>query len=338
MKKIDWKTLDFSYKETNGYAFSTFSNGQWSSSSFEKSPYIKMHIASPALNYGQGVFEGLKVYAMADGSIKAFRAKSHGKRIQSSLKRLMMPEIPTDLFEEMLLRTVTENKDFVPPYGTGGALYIRPLVLGSSPRLGLGSSDEFTFIIYCSPVGDYYREGVSALSAIVVEDYDRSAPLGLGDVKVIGNYASTLLPSQEAKDAGFPISLYLDAKEHRYIEEFGTSNFFAISKDNKYLTPQSRTILPSITNVSLCQLAKTYGMEVERRPILFDEISNFTEVGACGTAVVISPINRIVRNKTETIVPSGPGFGPVLKRLYKDIRAIQVGDAEDRFEWMHQIH
>ncbi len=332
-KETDWKSLGFSYTDTNCHVCYRWKDGRWDDGEVVTSPYVNVHIAATAFHYGQSAFEGLKAFRCKDGKVRVFRADENAKRMERTARRIMMETVPCSLFEDAVHRVVNENLEFVPPYGTGGALYIRPLLFGSGARIGLSPADEYIFLILVLPVGDYYKGGLAPVSAIVVDGYDRAAPNGVGNVKVAGNYAPSFEPSMVARDLGYPINLYLDARENRYIDEFGTSNFIAITKDGKYVTPNSSSTLPSVTNKTLMTLAEEDGFTVEQRPVEFTELSQFAEVGACGTAVVITPVNRIVRNEEVVEIGSGSGCGPVLQRLYQQVRGIQVGDLPDTHSW-----
>lgn len=334
---IDWSKLGFSYVETNCHIRYTWKDGSWDKGELHTSPFINLHIAATALHYGQAAFEGLKAFRNKKGEVNIFRQEMNAKRINSSARQIMMAEIPEELFAEALQRVIKANLEFVPPYGTGASLYIRPLLIGSGPQIGVNPAKEYTFIILVTPVGAYYKGGLTPMKAIVIEDFDRAAPSGTGHVKLAGNYAASLLPHHQANSAGYPMELYLDPVEHKYIEEFGTSNFLAITKDGKYVTTKSPSILPSITNEGLCTLAAHLGMTVERRAVEYTELKDFAEVAACGTAVVITPVNEIVR-KGETIkVGPQEGAGPMLQKLYDNYTAIQWGDAEDVFGWLTKV-
>lgn len=333
MMDLDWQSLGFSYMNTRCHLRYTWRDGSWDEGVVETEPYFKIHIAATALHYGQSAFEGLKAFSCRDGGIRVFRAEENARRLAATAERIMMQPVPESLFMEAIKRVVRENRDYVPPYGTGGALYVRPLLFGSGPRIGVQPADEYTFIVLALPVGDYYKGGLSPVSALVVDGYDRAAPRGVGNVKVAGNYAADLVPNHIAKDQGYPINLYLDAKTNQFVEEFGTSNFLAITRDKKYVTPNSNSVLPSITNKTLMTLARESGMDVERRPIAFDEIETFAEIAACGTAVVITPVNRIVYGKQVVEIGAGEHCGPVFSELYRQVRGIQVGDLPDPHNW-----
>jgi branched-chain amino acid aminotransferase len=331
--EIDWESLGFSYMDTNCHVRYTCRDAIWDDGIQCDEPFLNIHIAATALHYGQSAFEGLKAFSCKDGSVRVFRAEENARRLMSTAERIMMTPVPETLFLDAIERTIRANLDFVPPYGTGGSLYIRPMLFGSGPQIGVHPSTEYTFIVFVIPVGDYYKGGLTPVSAMVMDEYDRAAPNGVGHVKVAGNYSPGLRPSMAAKDEGFPIVLYLDAAEHRYVDEFGTSNFIAITNDGKYVTPASSSILPSVTNKTLMALAEAEGLTVERRQIAFDEVGDFSEAAACGTAVVITPVNRFVR--AGDVIEVGPreGSGPVFERLYKKVRGIQVGELPDDYGW-----
>ncbi|MCM8528746.1 MAG: branched-chain amino acid aminotransferase [Lentisphaeraceae bacterium] len=328
---IDWKNLGFEYMDTNCHVKYTWKNGSWNNGEAVADPHINLHIGATSLHYGQACFEGLKAFRGVDGKIRIFRADENSKRMNSSARRTQMPEVPEETFIEAVKTAVEKNIEFVPPYESGGALYIRPLLIGSGPRIGIQPADEYSFIVLVIPVGNYYKGGLKPVPAVIVNGYDRTAAGGTGSVKVAGNYAASLEPQKIAKEKGFPINLYLDAKEHKYIDEFGTSNFLALS-GNKYITPKSDSILPSITNKSLMTIAKDMGMTVERRPVEISEITNFDSIGACGTAVVITPVSEI--HHGDKVYKVGDGtVHPQLHKLYDRIIAIQKGKAEDKFNW-----
>lgn len=334
---LDWANLGFSYRETNCHVRYLWQDGEWNPGELVESPEMTIHIAATALHYGQSAFEGLKAFECRDGSVRAFRPEMNARRLAESARRISLAQVPETLFLDGIRRVVKANSDFIPPYGTGGALYIRPLLFGSGPRIGIHPADEYVFLILVVPVGDYYQGGLQPVRAVILDDYDRAAPNGVGHVKVAGNYAASLEPHQVAADLGFPVELYLDAREHRYVEEFGTSNFVAITKDNTFVTVDSHSVLPSITNKSLQQIARDMGMRVEVRPIEYAEIADFAEVAACGTAVVITPVNEIVRGKEVIKVGPREGCGPVFQKLYERVRAIQQGEAADPHGWMTEI-
>jgi branched-chain amino acid aminotransferase len=295
-----------------------------------------VHILGNVFHYGQALFEGFKAYHMKDGSIGCFADDMSNARMDYGANRFRMPGVPKELWEQAVDETIRQNISYVPPYGSGGALYIRPFMFGSGPRLGLGPSTEFTFIVFANPVGSYYKGGqLQAIDALINDDYDRAAPLGCGDVKAAGNYAADLESMVMAKKKGFQISLYLDAQERRYVEEFNTSNFVAITKDGRYLTPDApRSVLGSNTNKILQKLAADMGLKVEKRKIDFEaEVDTFAEVGAVGTAVVVTPISSFTRGtkKWQLDEPN------VMMKLHDKVRAIQQGDEEDTHKWMRHV-
>ncbi|MCH2176380.1 MAG: branched-chain amino acid aminotransferase [Lentisphaeria bacterium] len=333
MANIDWSSLGFCYMQTKSFIRYTYKDGAWGEGELLQDPYIPIHIAATALHYGQAAFEGLKAFSQPNGDIGVFRLDENAKRLANTASRVMMAEVPEEMFREAVLKVVEDNKEFVPPAETGGSLYIRPLLYGSGPCIGVQPSEEYTFIVLVMPVGDYYKGGLQPVRATIIDGYDRAAPNGVGHVKVAGNYAASLEPSALAKKAGCPINLYLDAKENKYIDEFGTSNFIAITKDGTYVTPKSTSILPSITNKSLMELASFKGITVEQRAIDIAEIKDFTEIAACGTAVVITPVNELLWKGCVKKIGFDGSCGPILQDLYNHVKAIQSGTTEDVFGW-----
>ncbi|NLB66448.1 MAG: branched-chain amino acid aminotransferase [Lentisphaerae bacterium] len=333
MKPIDWNSLGFAYMDTNCHIRYVWRDGAWDEGELVVSPYINLHIAATALHYGQAAFEGLKAFRRKDGKVSLFRPEENAKRMLVTAERTCMAPVPVDMFVDACRRVVKANLDYVPPYGTGGSLYVRPLLIGSGEQIGVAPAEEYTFIVLVTPVGPYYKGGLQAVKAIVLDGYDRAAPQGTGHIKIGGNYAAALYPHLLAKEKGYPVELYLDAKEHKWIDEFATSNFLAITKDGKYVTTKSSSILPSITNLTLQQLAKDAGIPVEIRPVAFDEIEDFAEVAACGTAVVVTPVNEIERG--GKMYRTGPeiGCGPVLEQLYNSVQGIQYGELPDVHGW-----
>ncbi|MBD3344835.1 MAG: branched-chain amino acid aminotransferase [Chitinivibrionales bacterium] len=331
---IDWQSLGFQYLPTNAHVKSEFKNGSWSDIEVCTGTSLQLHIGATCLHYGQACFEGLKAFRQKDGAIAMFRPDANAHRLASSAQRLVMAPPPVELFIEACKKAINQNIEFVPPYGTGASLYIRPLLIGTSPRVGLRPAEEYALIVLVTPVGPYYKNGFFPVKAYVQEEYDRAAPKGVGNVKAAGNYAAGLYSDLLTKKKGYPIALYSDSAQHRFIDEFGTSNFFGITADNKYVTPDSKSILPSITNDSLQQLSRDFGMAVERRKIPMEELSMFTEVGACGTAAVITPIHSVTYNETIYTYGKENEAGPTLTRLYKEIQGIQYGEKEDRHNWM----
>lgn len=335
MVEIDWNNLSFEYKRTNCFIHYTYKNGKWGKGILKKKPTITMSIAATCLHYGQACFEGLKAFRCRDGKIRAFRPDENLNRMNNTARYIYCPTIPEEMFFDAINRVVKANEEYIPPYETEGSLYIRPLLIGTGPRIGVAPSDQYDFIVLVVPVGPYYKGKIKPVDAIIPEDFDRAAPKGTGHIKLAGNYAAGLKAHILAKEKGFPIVLYLDAKTRRYIDEFGTSNFVAITKDGRYITPDSTTILPSITNKSLSQLAGNIGIKVEHRQIALEELGEFVEVGACGTAVVITPVKRIVYG--EKVFTYGEECGPVLKKLYECITSIYYGKSPDTYGWLKEI-
>lgn len=335
MVNIDWKNLPFGYLKTNSNIRCYWRDGKWGEIEVSDSEYINLHMAATSLHYGQEAFEGTKAFRGKDGKIRLFRVEENAKRMQSSANYVKMAAPPTELFVEAVKKAVKLNIEFVPPYESGASLYIRPLLIGSGPQVGVKPANEFLFLVFVTPVGPYFKEGFKPVDIVIERDTDRAAPQGTGHVKVGGNYAASLPAQDKAHHAGFSTVLYLDSKEKRYIDECGPANFFAI-KNNSYITPESHSILPSITNMSLMSLAADMGMNVERRRVPIEELETFEEVGACGTAAVISPINKIVDLEHNKIHQYCKGCepGPVSTKLYNMLRAIQYGDTPDKFKWV----
>ena len=331
---IDWANLSFGYRKTNYNVRCTYRDGKWWEIEVSDSEYLNIHIAATALHYGQEIFEGMKAFRGKDGKIRVFRLEENGKRIRRSAEGILMEPIPEDLFREMITKVVALNADFVPPYGSGASLYIRPLEIGTSARVGVKPSDEYVFIVLVTPVGPYFKEGFKPTNICIMREFDRVAPKGTGRWKVGGNYAASLQAGEKAHELGYSAVLYLDPREKKYIDECGPANFFAI-KDGKYITPESESILPSITNDSLKQLARDMGIEVECRQILLEELDDITEAAACGTAAVASPIAEIDDLDTgkKYVVSTNGEAGPITTALYNKLRAIQLGEEEDVHGW-----
>jgi len=335
MNQIDWKSLPFGYFKTDYNVRSYYREGQWGELEISSSELITMHMAATCLHYGQEAFEGLKAFRGKEGKIRIFRMEENWKRINSSARGIMMAEVPWELFREAVLTAVKLNEKYVPPYGEGASLYIRPLLIGTGPQVGVKPAVEYLFMVFVGPVGPYFKEGFSPVKMEIVRDFHRAAPKGTGHIKVGGNYAASLLPANRAHKAGYASVLFLDSAEQKYIDEAGPANFFGI-KGNTYVTPASNSILPSITNKSLQVLAKEMGMNVEVRPVPVEELAEFDEVGACGTAAVISPICSIIDRD------SGHGYhfckdgkaGTISTKLYHKLRAIQEGEEEDKYGWI----
>ena len=334
MENIDWANLKFGYMPTDYNVRCYYRNGKWGEIEVSSSETINIHMAATALHYGQEAFEGMKAFRCPDGKIRAFRIKDNAERLQSTCRGILMPELPTELFEEMVKKVVKVNERFVPPYESGASLYIRPLLIGTGAQVGVHPANEYLFVIFVSPVGPYFKGGFATNDYVIIREYDRAAPLGTGRYKVGGNYAASLAANKMAHDAGYASEFYLDAKEKKYIDECGAANFFGI-KEGKYITPKSSSILPSITNRSLQQLAKDLGMEVEVRPIPEEELTTFEEAGACGTAAVISPIRKIddLENHKSYVISKDGKPGPWSEKLYTHLRAIQYGTEPDVHGW-----
>lgn len=334
MQNIDWANLKFGYMPTDYNVRCYYRNGKWGEIEVSSSEIINIHMAATALHYGQEAFEGMKAFRCPDGKIRAFRIKDNAERLQSTCRGILMPELPTELFEAMVKKVVKLNERFVPPYESGASLYIRPLLIGTGAQVGVHPANEYLFVIFVSPVGPYFKGGFATNDYVIIREYDRAAPLGTGRYKVGGNYAASLAANKMAHDAGYASEFYLDAKEKKYIDECGAANFFGI-KDGKYITSKSSSILPSITNRSLQQLAKDLGMEVEVRPIPEEELSTFEEAGACGTAAVISPIRKIddLENHKSYVISKDGKPGPWSEKLYTHLRAIQYGTEPDVHGW-----
>jgi branched-chain amino acid aminotransferase len=335
MENLDWKCLPFGYIKTDYNIRCFFKDGKWGEFQVSSSEYIDIHIAATGLHYGQEAFEGLKAYMGKDGKIRLFRWQENAKRMISSAAGIKMAEFPLEKFGEAVIKVIQLNKKFVPPYGSGATLYIRPLLYGSGAEVGVKPASEYTFLVFVTPVGPYFKEGVKPVNMLICRDVDRAAPHGTGIYKVGGNYAASLRAIIAARDAGYSNTIFLDACEKKYIDECGPANFFGI-KGNTYVTPKSESILNSITNMSLIDIANSLGMKTERRKIAVEELSEFSEAGACGTAAVISPISKIVdpeKNMIYSYSPDGiPGEKTMM--LYNKLVAIQNGDEPDPFGWV----
>ena len=335
MEHLDWKNLPFGYIKTDYNIRCRFKDGKWGKPEVSASEYIDIHIAATGLHYGQEAFEGLKAYMGKDGRVRLFRWEENAKRLLSSAEGVKMAPVPAELFREMVFQAVLLNRKFVPPNGSGATLYIRPLLYGSGAEVGVKPASEYTFLVFVTPVGPYFREGIKPVNMMICRDVDRAAPLGTGTFKVGGNYAASLRALIKAKEEGFSSTIFLDAREKKYIDECGPANFFGI-KDNTYVTPKSESILNSITNMSLIDIANNLGMKTERRRIPVEELSAFEETGACGTAAVISPIGKIVDPDMKRIYEycrdGKPGASTM--KLYNKLVGIQNGDEKDEFGWM----
>lgn len=339
-KNIDWSKLGFEYTRTD-YRFSAiWENGAWSEGELITSEIMQLHEGSPALHYAQQCFEGLKAQTAKDGRVLLFRPELNAERMQNTADRLSMPRVPMDLFLRGVNEAVRANAAWVPPYGSGASLYIRPLLIGVGANMGLRPAKRYEFRVMVCPVGPYYKSGGMPVISLAVSDFDRAAPHGLGDVKAGANYPGGLYATRKAQELGAYEALYLDAAEHRYIEEAGSANIIISVAGNKLLTPASAAILPSITRRSLMDIAKhELGMETEARPIdLRKEVGTFEEVAACGTAAVLSPVGKIwFDNQWHTFYGNGEKVGPVMQSLYDCLCQIQRGERPDKLGWTQAV-
>lgn len=338
MENINWSDLSFGYMKTDYNVRCYYRNGKWGELEVSSSETINIHMAATCLHYGQEAFEGLKAFRGKDGKIRVFRMDENAKRMQASSRGIMMAELPVEKFEEAVRKVVKLNERFIPPYESGSSLYIRPLLIGSSAQVGVKPADEYLFLVFVTPVGPYFKGGFKPAPVCIMRNYDRAAPHGTGTIKVGGNYAASMVAGDKARKGGYAAVLYLDPKEKKYIDECGPANFFGI-RGNTYVTPASQSILPSITNKSLIQLAEDIGMTVERRPVPVEELATFDEAAECGTAAVIAPISYIDDlDENKSYVYSKDGNpGPVSERLYNKLRGIQYGDEPDVHGWVQII-
>lgn len=336
--EIDWDNLGFEYHKLPYRYVSYYKDGQWDNGQLSEDATLHISEASPALHYGQQAFEGLKAYRTKDGSIQLFRPDRNAARLQATADRLLMPQVPTEQFIDAVKQVVKANEDYVPPYGTGATLYLRPLLIGVGDIIGVKPANEYIFTVFAMPVGAYFRGGLVPTNFIVSEDYDRAAPYGTGAAKVGGNYAGSLLPGKQAKSNGYSDVIYLDPATHTKIEEVGAANFFGITADNEFVTPLSPSILPSITKYSLLELAeKRLGMTVIEGDVPIAELDRFVEAGACGTAAVISPIAGIQFKDKRHVFYSETEVGPITRRLYDELVGIQFGDIEAPEGWIVKV-
>ena len=334
---IDWKNLGFSYIKTDYRFISYWKDGKWDDGEMTTDNKVHISEGSPVLHYGQSCFEGMKAYRTKDGSINLFRPEENAKRMINSCQRLLMPEFPVEKFVEAAKAVVKANEKWVPPYNTGSTLYLRPYLMGVGDNIGVSPATEYIFSIFAMPVGPYFKGGLTPTN-FIVSDYDRAAPHGTGAAKVGGNYASSLLPGKEAHDRNFSDCIYLDPATHTKIEEVGSANFFGITKDNRFVTPKSPSILPSITKYSLLYLAEHHlGMQVEEGDVYIDKLDEFSEAGACGTAAVISPLGGIQHGDNFHVFYSETEVGPVTRKLYEELTGIQFGDIEAPEGWIVKV-
>lgn len=337
-KDLDWSNLGFGYVKTDKRYVSNFKNGAWDEGVLTDDADIVLNECAGVFQYAQTVFEGLKAYTTEDGHIVTFRPDLNASRLADSARRLEMPVFPEERFVDAVQKVVEANAAYVPPYGSGATLYIRPYMMGTNPVIGVKPADEYQFRMFCTPVGPYFKGGAKPIT-IRVSDYDRAAPCGTGNIKAGLNYAMSLHAIVTAHADGFDENMYLDPKTRTKVEETGGANFIFVTKDNKLVTPKSDSILPSITRRSLVYVAEHYlGMEVEHREVYFDEVKDFAEAGLCGTAAVISPIGKIVDHGKEILIPSGmEEMGPVTKKLYDTLTGIQMGRIEAPEGWIKRI-
>ena len=337
-KNIDWSNLGFGYVQTDKRFVANFKNGAWDEGALTEDPNIVLNECAGVLQYAQTVFEGMKAYTTEDGRIVTFRPDLNAARMADSARRLEMPVYPEDKFVEAIVKTVKANEAYVPPYGSGATLYVRPYMFGSNPVIGVKPADEYQFRILTTPVGPYFKGGVKPLT-IKISDFDRAAPHGTGHIKAGLNYAMSLHAIVTAHQEGYDENMYLDAATRTKVEETGGANFIFVTKDNKVVTPKSSSILPSITRRSLMYVAKEYlGLEAEEREIHLDEVKDFAECGLCGTAAVISPVGKIVDHGKEICFPSGmEKMGPVTQKLYDTLTGIQMGRIEAPEGWLKVI-
>ena len=337
-KNIDWKNLGFGYMQTDYRYVSNFKEGKWDEGALTTDANIVINECAGVLQYAQTVFEGLKAYTTKDGKIVTFRPDLNAQRMMDSANQLEIPPFPAERFLDAVTQTVKANAAFVPPYGSGASLYIRPYLFGTNPVIGVKPADEYQFRIFVTPVGPYFKGGVKPLT-LRVSDFDRAAPCGTGHIKAGLNYAMSMHAIVDAHKEGYDENLYLDAATRTKVEETGGANFIFITKDKKVVTPKSNSILPSITRRSLLQVAKDYlGLEAEEREVYLDELQDFAECGLCGTAAVISPVGKIVDHGKEICFPSGmDSMGEVTKQLYDTLTGIQMGTIEAPKDWIYVI-
>ena len=335
---IDWGNLGFSYMPTKERFVAHYKDGAWDEGQMTTDATVQISECAGVLQYSQSCFEGLKAYTTEDGKIVCFRPDLNAARMADSCRRLEMPVFPEDKWVEAAMKVVEANKEFVPPYGSGATLYLRPFMFASGPVIGVKPADEYQFRIFCTPVGPYFKGGAKPIT-IRVCDFDRAAPHGTGHIKAGLNYAMSLHAIVDAHQQGFDENMYLDAATRTYVEETGGANFLFVTKDNKVVTPKSNSILPSITRRSLMYVAKEYlGLEAEERPVAFEEVKDFAECGLCGTAAVISPVGKIVDHGNEICFPAGmEEMGPITKKLYDTLTGIQMGRIKAPEGWIKEI-
>ena len=337
-QNLDWEHLDFSYMTTNMRYVADFKDGKWGEGRMTEDPNVILNECAGILQYCQEVFEGLKAYTTVDGRIVTFRPDLNATRMIDSAKRMEMPPLPEEMFMEAVDQVVRANADWVPPYGTGASLYLRPYMYASGPVIGVKPADEYQFRLFCTPVGPYFKDGVKPIT-LCVSDFDRAAPRGTGNIKAGLNYAMSLHANVTAHNEGFDENMFLDPATRSYVEETGGANFLFVTKDGEVITPKSDSILPSVTRRSLMYVAeKELGMKVCERPVKFDELKDFAECGICGTAAVICPVGRVVAKDEIVSFPSGMDeMGPVTRRLYETLTGMQYGTIAAPEGWIHTI-
>lgn len=337
-KQLDWSNLGFGYIQTDKRYVSNYKDGAWDDGMLTEDATVTINECAGVLQYAQTVFEGLKAYTTEKGQIVTFRPDLNAERLEASAKRLEMPVFPKERFLDAVAQTVKANAAYVPPYGSGATLYIRPYMFGSNPVIGVKPADEYQFRVFTTPVGPYFKGGAKPIT-IKVSDFDRAAPHGTGNIKAGLNYAMSLHAIVTAHEEGFAENMYLDAATRSKVEETGGANFIFITTDGKVVTPKSNSILPSITRRSILHVAKEYlGLEVEEREVPFEEVKEFAEAGLCGTAAVISPVGKIVDHGKEICIPSGMDeMGPITKKLYDTLTGIQMGRIEAPEGWIKVI-
>lgn len=337
-KDLDWSNMGFGYIETEKRYVANYKDGKWDEGSLVDDANITINECAGVLQYAQTIFEGLKAYTTKDGRIVTFRPDLNARRMVDSARRLEMPAFPEERFVDAVIQTVKANAPYVPPYGSGASLYIRPYMFGTNPVIGVKPADEYQFRVFTTPVGPYFKGGVKPLT-LCVSDFDRAAPHGTGHIKAGLNYAMSLHAIMTAHANGYDENMYLDSATRTKVEETGGANFIFITKDNKVVTPHSDTILPSITRRSLLYVAKNYlGLKVEEREVCLEEVKEFAECGLCGTAAVISPVGKIVDHEKEICFPSGSDkMGPAIQKLYDTLTGIQMGTIEAPKGWIRVI-
>ena len=334
MKNIDWSKLGFGYFKTDYNVRCEFKDGKWGELYTSQDENVNIHMASTCLHYGQEVFEGLKAFRGKDGKVRLFRVEENAKRMINSGSYLKMAVPTVEMFTKACIEAVKLNAEYIPPYGSGASLYLRPMLIGVGPQVGVHPSKDYMFIVFVTPVGPYYKDGFNCIKVIIDYDHDRAAPKGTGHVKVGGNYAASLDSGEIAHDKGYASVIFLDPATKQYIDECSAANFFGI-RDGKYITPDSHSVLPSITNKSLRQIAEDLGLKVEQRKVNVDELPTFSEAGCCGTAAVISPIGSVFNPKTNETIVYGDGktAGEWSQKLYKTLQGIQYCEIEDTHHW-----